>query len=40
MGDLASTLILLGALQGAVLALVLWRRDANRLASRLLATRF
>jgi AraC-like DNA-binding protein len=35
--DLVSTLILLGALQGAVLALVLWRRDANRLANRLLA---
>ncbi len=37
MRDLVSTLVLLAALQGAVLALVLWRRDANRLANRLLA---
>ncbi len=37
MRDLVSTLILLGALQGAVLAVILWRRDANRLANRLLA---
>jgi len=35
--DLVSTLILLGALQAAVLAVVLWRRDANRLANRLLS---
>jgi len=34
---LVSTLILLGALQGAVLAVVLWRRCADRLANRLLA---
>lgn len=37
MSDLVSTLILLGALQGAVLAVVLWRREADRLANRLLA---
>jgi hypothetical protein len=35
--DLASTLILLGALQRAVLAFVLARRDADRVANRLLA---
>ncbi|MBS2016340.1 MAG: AraC family transcriptional regulator [Deltaproteobacteria bacterium] len=37
MRDLVSTMILLGALQGAVLALVLWARRANRLANRILA---
>jgi len=35
--DLVSTLILLGALQGAVLSLVLWRRVANRVANRMMA---
>jgi AraC-like DNA-binding protein len=37
MHDLASTVVLLGVLQGAVLAAVLWTRRANRLANRLLA---
>ncbi len=37
MRDLVSTVILLAAIQGAVLALVLWHRDANRLANRLMA---
>lgn len=37
MRDLVSTLVLLAGLQGTVLAVVLWRRDANRLANRLLA---
>jgi AraC-like DNA-binding protein len=35
--DLVSTLILLGALQGAVLSLVLWQRVANRVANRMMA---
>ena len=37
MHDLVSTMILLGALQGAVLAPILWARRANRLANRILA---
>ena len=37
MSDLVSTLVLLGALQAAGLAFGLWRRQANRLANRLLA---
>ncbi len=37
MRDLVSTLILLAAIQGAVLALVLWQRHANHLANRLMA---
>lgn len=36
MRDLVSTLILLGVLQGAVLAVVLWARRANRLGNRIL----
>jgi AraC-like DNA-binding protein len=35
--DLVSTVILLGALQGVVLAPVLWARRANRLANQILA---
>lgn len=38
MRDLASTVILLGALQAAVLAPVLWARRENQLANRILAT--
>ncbi len=38
MRDLVSTVILLGVLQGAVLAPVLWARHANRVANRILAT--
>jgi AraC-like DNA-binding protein len=37
MRDLVSTVILIGVLQGAVLAPVLWARRANRLANRILA---
>lgn len=37
MRDLVSTLILLGAVQGAVLSLVLWQRVANRVANRTMA---
>src|SRR5262252_6323777 len=37
MRDLVSTVILVGVLQGAVLAPVLWARRANRLANRILA---
>src|SRR5215471_9977044 len=37
MRDLVSTVILVGILQGAVLAPVLWARRANRLANRILA---
>jgi len=37
MHDLATTVILLAALQGAVLAPILWSRSANRLANRILA---
>lgn len=37
MHDLATTVILLAALQGAVLAPVLWLRKANHLANRILA---
>lgn len=38
MESLVSALILLGIVQGAVLAPVLWARTANRLANRILAT--
>jgi len=38
MRDLAGTVILLGVLQGVVLAPVLWARRANRLGNRILAT--
>jgi hypothetical protein len=37
MRDLVSALILLGVLQGAVLAAVLWARRANRLANQIFA---
>jgi AraC-like DNA-binding protein len=37
MRDLVATVVLLGVLQGAVLAPVLWARRANRLANRILA---
>lgn len=36
MREIVSTVILLGVVQGAVLAVILWRREGNRLASRLL----
>jgi AraC-like DNA-binding protein len=38
MRELVGTVVLLGVLQGAVLAPVLWARRANRLANRILAT--
>lgn len=38
MPELLSTAVLLGVVQGAVLAAVLWARSANQLANRILAT--